>query len=1849
MKKGLTIGIIILIIAAIFIYIFTDILKTKQSSKTIKPSYNQYVYFHTSGMISKKSTIRVQFTKDIIEQEQVGEESKSKIIDFQPSIKGSATWIDRKTIEFKPNVDLKSGTVYACHVFVSDLFNEVAVEDFEFSFEVIKQSFDIVTDELVTTDKKALKYQKLTGTIITADYENTNTVKEILKADYNAQNIYIKWTENFDTKNHVFSIDSIQREDDEGILKLEWNGDAINSDKKGNLILEIPALGDFKFVGSKISHGDEQFVQISFSDPIKVNQDLRGLIQIKGISNLDFVVEENSIKVFPPSRLRGSYTIKINEGIKNIIDYKLKESAEINITFEKIKPAVRMVSQGTILPSSTDGIVLPFECVNLKAIDVQVVKIYENNILQFLQANNYQGSYQLHRVGKPIVQKTIQLDKSNVVDLGSWNRFTLDLNDLIQTEPGALYQVKIGFRKKHSTYNCSNSDDEESSEENPQDNWEIEEEEEASFWDNFENYYYSSGYYSWEHRDDPCHNAYYGARQSVSQNILASNIGLIVKRGKNDSIQTFITDIRTTDPIQNATIKVFDYQQQLISKENTNKEGVAYLAGNDKAYFIIAEYNEERAYIKLADGESLSLSMFDVSGTNVKKGMKGFIYGDRGVWRPGDSIFVSFMLEENNIALPDNHPIIFELRDPNSKLTHKLVQNKNKHNLYVFKIKTKIDAPTGNWFGTMKVGSNKFSKVFKIETIKPNRLKINFDLTDKYITRNQTLSTKINVKWLHGAIAKNLQTKIDLVLNPKSISFSKYGDYSFNDPSKSFSTEKTTIFEEQLDENGEVLFETELSTGSNAPGMLKATFMTKVFEKSGNFSIDQFSLPYHPYDNYVGIKSPKGDKRGMLLTDTTHKIEILLVDHEGNILNDNHTVDMEFYKLEWRWWWDNSYDNVANYVNRSYNSPLKEDRVITENGKATWNIRINYPDWGRYLVRAYDRESGHSCSKIVYIDWPGWAGKSRGEGQGAAMLTFTTDKKKYDVGEEVNLTIPTSVGGRALVSIENGSKIVQNHWVITQDKETKFKFVTTKEMSPNVYVNVTLLQPHAQTANDLPLRMYGIVPISVQNPESHINPVLTMPDDLESETTVNIEVKEENGKPMVYTVAVIDEGLLDITRFKTPDPWNSFYAKEAIGVKSWDIYDDVIGSFGGTIERLLNIGGGEDAEAAPSQKANRFKPMVRFMGPYTLNSGETNSHSVEIPRYIGSVKTMVIARYEKAYGTTDKATPVKKPLMVLGTLPRVLGPGETTTLPVNIFVMDENINNVNLEIKTNDILSIEGDKKQQLRFLEIGEKMAYFNLKVKSELGIGKVEIIATSGKHKAIYDIELDVRNPNPYVTDVSSKVINKGEKWSTSFNPVGIKGTNSGFIELSSIPPINLSSRLKYLIRYPHGCIEQTTSSVFPQLFLNDILEINQKQKDDIEKNIKAGIQRLQSFQLSNGGFSYWPGSSDANIWGSNYAGHFLLEAKQKGYSIPSGLMRNWIKFQKRKANNWTDDGNRSQLIQAYRLYTLALAQKAEIGAMNRLHEKTNLTNEAKWRLAAAYKIIGKDRIANLLVENLTSEVQEYTELGYTYGSGLRDIALIMETMILMNQKEKAFDLLIKISEKLNSEKWYSTQTTAFCFIAVSKYLSNAKLGEGINIAYNINNGKEYTIKSNNFITQSELDIEFTISKTIDIANNGNELVYAKIISIGQPEIGDNKDASNNLDMKISYYTTEGESLDPIKIKQGTDFVAEIYIQHVGLINKYENLALSQVLPSGWEIINTRLNDTEIFGNTDPFTYQDIRDDRVYTYFDLTKNKSKTYKVLLNASYPGRYYLPTTYCEAMYDNEINAKRHGMWVEVVK
>lgn len=1848
--KRIAIGMVAAGIVVFGVFYFTSSKGTRPGPGYIDPAFGAYISSYTSGVVGSGSTIRIILAKDAVDSATVGKESSVKLFSFSPSVSGKTVWLDRRTVEFQPEKRLISGQLYEVSFALSKLMQVPGeLSDFVYVFQTIPQNFEVTVDNVKPYIKTELKRQKIEGSLITSDFAENDAVEQMFAPKQEGKDLKVTWTHGTDGKQHAFVVEDVSRKEEASNVTLSVNGKPVGVNRTEDKDVEIPSLSDFKLMTAKVVQNPNQYVVLQFSDPLKEKQTLAGLVSIADLSSLEFEIHDNEIWVYPPVRQTGTKVVTIEAGVRNILDYRMKQAATAEVVFEQLAPAIRFTGKGSILPS-TDGLVLPFEAVNLNAVDLTITKIFESNILQYLQVNSLDGNQELYRVGKRVLKKTIKLDNAGVTDLGKWNRYTLDLSTLIQTEPGAIYQVKMGFRKAYSTYTCSEeeADEETTPFEETEDTYDYD-----YGYEGYEDEYYYYEDYNWEERDNPCTSSYYTSSRSIKRNVLASDLGLLAKRGDDGNAIVFVTDLKTAKPLSGVQLELYDFYQQLIGTATTDADGKVVINTKEPPFALIAKQGAQRGYLKLGDGEALSVSSFDVSGDVVQKGIKGFLYGDRGVWRPGDSLYLTFILEDKNKVLPPTHPVVFELQNPQGQIVNRLVRSSSENGFYKFATATSADAPTGNWSGRVKVGGTEFVQPLKIETVKPNRLKINLDFgTDKFTKADVT--GQLEVKWLHGAPGRNLKAEFDMLLVRVPTQFPKYKDYIFEDPSRTFYSEAQPVFSDNTDAEGKATVNVSLASSTAVPGFLNAVFRGKVFEESGNFSIDRFSVPYYPYESFVGMKLPEGEKySGTLYFDKQHTVDLATVGANGNPLSRN--LEVRMYKLDWRWWWDNSEENLANYVEGSSAKLVRQATVKTVNGKGSWpfEMKASQDEYGRYFIRVCDAASGHCTGSVVYVDEPGWYSRMRGEDSrgGATLLSFATDKTVYNIGEKVNLTIPGAAQGRALVSVESGSKIIQTYWVDTQQGDTPFSFEVTREMTPNVYVHVTLLQPHSQTTNDLPIRLYGVSSITVQDAATHLEPVITMPDVLEPGEKVTIKIGEKENRKMTYTIAVVDEGLLDITRFKTPDAWAKFYAREALGVHTWDLFDNVMGAFGARIERMLAIGGdGELAAKEDDAKANRFKPVVKFFGPFTVDGG-SDTHSFIMPQYIGSVKTMVVAGYEGAYGKAEKVTPVRKPLMVLATLPRVLGPEETVKLPITLFTQEKSVRNVKINIKTSGPLATVGESTRTVSMSPTGDMTVDFDLAVKREAGIARVEVTASSGSFSATDAITIEVRNPNLPVTKVTEGLLDAGKTWAGEVVPFGITGTNTAILEVSNMPPINLGSRLRYLIQYPHGCIEQTTSSVFPQLYLSQVKVLTDVEKTTIQRNITAGVERLKSFVQRDGGFGYWPGSKEgSDSWGTTYAGHFLVEAEAHGYYVPDDMLKRWKKYQKNKALEWrrNDTYYNSDLMQAYRLYTLALAGAAEVGAMNRLREDGSLVSSAAWMLAAAYAKAGQPEAARKLIANLSTIVNPYRELGYTYGSNVRDKALILETLVLLNDKVKAFEVLKDISGHLaDYGYWMSTQETALCLKAVGSFAGMDKRGD-LTFSYTVN-GKTVNATTELPVAQVQIPVSGLKKESISIKNESKGMLFTRLIMEGTPARGEEEDAQNNLSLTVRYTDTNGHDIDVSRLEQGTEFMAEVTVVHPGQRSWYENLALSQVFPSGWEINNLRLQGDENFVASGAFNYQDIRDDRVYTYFWLTVNERRTFRVMLTASYAGTFYLPAVSCEAMYDKGIYARKKGQVVEVVK
>ena len=1853
-------GLLLLIMMTVGLYSCT------RTQKDIIPSadYAPYVNAYTGGVISQNSTIRIELTHDQ-PMVDLNSELKNNPFSFSPSLKGKAYWVSNNTIEFVPEEGtLKPGTLYEGTFQLGDFIEvDKKLKEFNFSFRVQERNFTLQLESLPITATQPDEIN-IKGEIRFSDVVKKEEVEKMLTASDGKKSYPVEVTATDNLTRYQFNIRQIPREADDYPLTITANGNPAGIDRKQSEEVLIPAKDCFRFMSAERIEQPENGIEIVFSAPLSTTQDLKGLIEIPEVSSSIFQISENRVFIYFEANTQNKLTLNIHEGVKDSQGKALGTSHTISFSEVSLKPQVEMSTSAAILPDSK-SLIIPFRAVNLYAVDLSVIRVFENNVLMFMQTNSLASANELRRSGRLVYKKTLWLAKDASKDIHHWGDYSIDLAGLIHQEPGAIYRVILSFRQEYSAYPCGGNENQDMkfADSNTSDgltkvSGSVLSEEDEAIWNTPEAYYYYNGgtmdwsVYRWTERDNPCHPSYYMNSDRIAAcNVFASNLGMIVKRNSLNKLWIAVSNILDTKPIGKAQVTAYNFQLQPIGKGETNGDGFVEITPKGVPFIIVAESEKQKAYVRVVDGEEQSVSRFDVGGKDTQKGLKGFIYGERGVWRPGDTLHISFILEDREKRIPDKHPVALEIYNPRGQFYTKMISTQGMNGFYTFDVPTQATDPTGLWNAYIKVGGTTFHKGLRIETIKPNRLKINLALPKVLQATDKDIYAPLTSTWLTGATASKLKAKIEMSLSKVNTQFKNYGQYIFNNPATNFTTIKTDVFDGTLDAEGKASVTLKVPTATEAPGMLNATFTTRVFEPGGDASIYTQTIPFSPFTSYVGINlnQPKGK---YIETDKDHVFDIVTVNTQGQLVNRTN-LEYKIYRVGWSWWWENSGESFGTYINNSSITPVASGNLQTRGGKASFKFRVDYPSWGRYLVYVKDKESGHATGGTVYIDWPEWRGRSsKTDPSGIKMLAFSLNKDSYEIGETATAIIPAAAGGRALVSIENGSTVLRQEWIeVSNGGDTKYTFKITPEMTPNVYLHISLLQPHAQTVNDLPIRMYGVVPVFVTNSQTVLQPQIQMPEVLRPETNFNVTVSEKSGKPMTYTLAIVDDGLLDLTNFKTPDPWNDFYSREALGIRTWDMYDNVLGASSGSYSSLFSTGG--DATLKPADaKANRFKPVVKFIGPFYLGKGKSQTHTLKLPMYVGSVRAMVVAGQDGAYGNTEKTAFVRTPLMMLSTLPRVLSIQEEITVPVNIFAMENQVKNVTVSLQASGGgVQIVGTNQQSLKFTQPGDQLVFFTLKTGSKTGKATIHLTANGGGQQTKETIEIDVRNPNPVVTLRNSQWIEAGQSKELSYNLSGSSTNNQIKLEVSRIPSVDISRRFDFLYNYQHHCTEQLTSKALPLLFVAQFKTIDKTEAEKIKTNVQEAIRQIYGRQLPNGGFVYWPGNAVADEWISSYAGMFLTLAQEKGYAVHANVLNKWKRFQRAAAQNWRMPQEasgwqqwQSELQQAFRLYTLALAGVPEYGAMNRMKEQTGLSIQAKWRLAAAYALTGKMKPAEELVYNVETTVNPYSSMNQIYGSSDRDEAMILETLILMNRERDALQQAKVVSKNLSQEDWFSTQSTAFALMAMGRLAE--KLSGTLDFVWSWNDKQQPAVKSAKAVFEKEIATT-PKSGTVSVKNQGKGALSVDLITRTQL-LNDTLPAiSDNLRMDIRYANLNGTPLSVNDIIQGTDFMAITSISNISGTSDYTNLALTHIIPSGWEIYNERMvaPKTENVAadgsgqSVSKYSYQDIRDDRVLTYFNLRRGETKVFTVRLQATYAGNFILPAVQCEAMYDVNVQAR----------
>ncbi|MBR5385941.1 MAG: alpha-2-macroglobulin [Bacteroidales bacterium] len=1771
-----------------------------------------YVEAYTGGVITPNSSIKVVLTDDALTaisalSAEKQDKSLRKALTFSPKIPGTLHWSDATTLEYIPSTPLKPGQVYKGTLDMSAFTG--SKEKFTFRFMVTGNTATISTGHVIIT-AAAPDEAKITADITLSEPATTDELRSRLTIKglkTNELNI------NGDGTRFTATINRIPRTSKDQRI-------AITLDGRHTAEAVIPAIGEFRIIEARLIEGNDPCIDIVASDPV-ADSDMSGLVVLEGVARSYTKVSDNLIRLYydgrgdAPLRLTVSYALKSTDGAALTQDF--------NATFTRSEalPEVQIPVKGNILPEH-DNLILSFRAANLSAIDVQVIQIYKDNILQFLQINGIDGNSELRRSGRLVYKGTLRLDDDPERDLKKLQDYSIDLSSLFKRDPGAIYRIILSYKKDYSLYgvNPSTLRRPSTSGLTPVD---------EALWDRPNPYYYYDDIidwnaYNWADRDDPLKPTYYMVTERFpSVNLLSSNIGLIAKYSDGDRIWVTASDIITTEPLKKTDLTVYNYQLREIGKGRTDSDGMAEIKVSARPFAIVARHGGTTGYLKVNNGEEKSLSRFDVGGTRIENGLKAYIYGERGVWRPGDTLHVTMLLTEKGKNIPDSHPAVMELYTPQGQFYARKIISDALNGFYVYNIPTLPDDPTGIWHAYFKIGTSTFHKSLRIETVKPNRLKINVNPGSRILNAGARTTFTITSSWLTGPAAAGLMTHADMTLTSAGSWFEGFDGYTFLDPTKTFPTAESRIVEARLDALGKATREVVLPQAEDAPGMLRADIVCYVDEQGGDQSLTTMSVPFSPYKAYVGIKLPQDD----IETDTGHRFPVTAVDRNGMTLNGRR-LEYRIYKIDWSWWWESRAEELDSYVNGNGAELIDSGEIITSRDSAV-PFRVDYPEWGRYLIYVRDVESGHAAGGTVVADWPSYRGQSaKNDPQALTMLTFSTDRESYDVGQTATVYVPASAGGNALVSIESASGVLSRTWVKTSTEVTPYKFTVTPDMAPNFYIHITLIQPYRSTANDLPVRMYGVRPVLVNNPSSHLTPVITMPDTVHPEENFTIKVSEKKGKPMTYTLAIVDEGLLDLTAFKTPDPWNTIYAREALGVRTWDLYDAVIGAHAGRLAPMYSIGG-DQSIIVNTRKDNRFNPVVQFLGPFSLPNG-TATHKIRLPMYVGSVRVMLVAGQDGAFGSADKTVAVKNPLMVLSSLPRQLAPGESLDLPVNVFALDSTVRDVRVSVKVDGPLKVDGSAENRLSFREDGDLITRFALATTGE-GTGKVTVTATSGSHKISETTAIEVRNPNLPRTTVTRTRVDKDKTASITFEPAA-----SATLELAGFPAMDFNSVFTDLYSYPYSCTEQLSARGIAILYSIPFLSPANAEK--ARAIIPDLIGSLYARQLPDGGFVYWPGQTSADTWVSSMAGLFLQEASREGYEVNKDVLDAWTRYQENGTRTYRKSAGDYMVdfVQAYRLYTLAVASRPDAAAMNRLRETSGLMPQARCLLAAAYALTGKADVAEELLSSRDSLIT-YPASNITYGTSVRDDAIVAEALALSGNVPAA----ITLASEITKSKGFSTQEAAFIASAMH-CLSTVATNSPVKAE--VIQTSTTAVETAKSVVSTPIDGK---SGRADVRNLSDGPLYATVVTVTTPQAGSEvKAASEGVAIAVSWLSADGETVNPASLPQGTDFKAVITVRNLSKVRDVAHLALSAIIPSGWEIYNKRLAGA---AESASYDYNDIRDDRSIWYFDLSAGGSKTFVLDLRAAYAGKYHLPPITCTAMYDSHTSANTASSSVIVTR
>ncbi|MCG8581474.1 MAG: MG2 domain-containing protein, partial [Bacteroidales bacterium] len=1097
--------------------------KKQQDKTTVDINYTKEqakeVSFITSGDIHYDESIKVIFNKPVIEDNEVGSIAKGAF-SFSPAVKGQAKWESTSVLLFTPEVDLDLRTAYqgTLHLeSISEQFKTAKLDELDFGFKVLGRDISVFNGALELKDHNSPKKLVYRGSIIFSEKTSLEVLQE--SAKIKGGKCTLTWSQ-VDDRNFQFTSSEITRTDKNQTFKIEIKKEGLELEYDYTETFVVSPLKKMEVNKLRVDEdGRSPRVRIVFSDDLSMEQNIEGLISVSPA--IDFKVKKLGKTAIIDGNFKfgSAYTVTISKGISSRWGTKTELQVTKDFSFSDIPPQLEFASNGIVLPTSNKK-KIQFYTTNLKRVHLQVKKVFTDRIGDFARSqqlnssrkrntdfsNNYESN-----IGVIIKNQTIEIGATQ----NEWLLNEFDLSGLFEKYNDGLFLIRINFT--------------------PEDMMK-------------------------ETEEDILH--YVREEGQIYKPVFLSDLGMTLKR-TSDGTNVFVTDIVSGNALSGVRVSLLDWQGDVEASTTTNNQGLASFGSRNYYNYVIAEHNDQLTLLSKNEMR-WSNSGFDIGGVQDNRGnTRGFIYLERGVYRPGDSIHVAFIARNSNSSFPRNHPAEITVRNPQYNTIFEHTEVNSIDGLFVFKFATDDNAPTGTYNINIHAGGSYFNKELKIETVVAEQLKVQVKPRKRqFVWTDKVIDFDINARYLFGAPAARLKAEASIEVLPFDMTFPKYHDFTFTREDADFKASTHNVLKTELDGQGHHSASWFVPSLGKVPSSLKLKIAAKVLDKGGQPNEGWNYTSMHVYPNYVGIKDPSG--YGYYKTNQDVKFPVVLLDPKGKAIS-GRTLQYKIYRNDKRWWYQ--YDNRSNYRlkykedNQTYLET--EGSIKSTDGVAT--ISFEPSEDGEYLIEVSDGGNGHSAS-IFFSAYQ--YGSSGGSDRNEGTLAIRADKDKYSPDETAKIKLPNPKRGNVLVTIEQGNQMLDWFWVDpskTDADELIIDIPLDKSMLPNVYATVSVLQPHDQTINDRPIRMFGIIPIYVEDENTKIKYQIRTADNLVPNEDFTIDISTENEQQSQLTIAVVDEGLLSLTQFRTPRPWRAFYKKIGLFVDSYDIFSQVISANKGDV------------------------------------------------------------------------------------------------------------------------------------------------------------------------------------------------------------------------------------------------------------------------------------------------------------------------------------------------------------------------------------------------------------------------------------------------------------------------------------------------------------------------------------------------------------------------------------------------------------------------------------------------------------------------------------------------------------